>query len=634
MKVKAYIVVLVLALITLTTSCVSREDFFDLANDIINPEIKISYPKSGPGLNFGDVEQYSSKDETITLENSGDIDLIITEIAVTGSAPDKSFFNYSQMPLVVEVGGITTFRVIFKPSALGPKDALITIVNSDSSDDKYSIQVFGFGKQPTGPLISVSLKTNDVSDMNAVDFGSIENGLTSLPARFVIENIGYADLIIRDIFPATNDIHSFIVDDMLTSYTIGAGESSTFDVVFHPLDDDELKSDIVIESNAMNTGNYSIGVNGYGLSSPSTEPDINVIQQGSDPNLLGISGYESFDFGKVYSVNTDTMIFSIQNTGTSQLTVSSISSSKPTIFKEQSLITPAYINEGESVTFEVTFNPGGGPGDEELVAVISIDSDDPDIIEDPYTFEVRGTRTNDNIAKLKVHQDGFYITPDTGIYSFGQKDIDTQTTVSFTLENVGMADLVVDGIDSSNIDNFAITNIPPTVKASESETFEITFKLTEVGVFSSVITIDNSDPDLSSGFVFNVTGGSIYLPKITVYENMDVFEHNTPYKFGSVEVGSTKGPVWFEIKNTGEADLVIDLPILIDVEDSRHFELDTTSIADFVIKKDGSESFYVTFKPDEEGTFHNSSGVAVEFATNDPDRKLFRIRLWGEGTSD
>ena len=635
MKVKAYIVVLVLVLvlITLTTSCISRENFFDLANDIINSEIKISGPGL-KGLNFGDVEQYSSKDETITLENSGDIDLIITEIKITGSAPAEFSVNYSQMPLVVEVGGITTFRVIFKPSVLGSKDALITIVNNDSSDDKYSIPVFGVGKKPTGPVISVSLKNNDVSDMDAVDFGSIENGRTSLPARFVIENIGYSDLIIRDIFPAAEDIHSFIVDDMLTSYTIGAGESSTFDVVFHPVGDDELKSVIVIESNALNTDNYSIGVSGYGFSS--TEPEINVIQQGTDPNLLGISGYESFNFGTVSSVRQDTMIFSVQNTGTYQLTVSSILSSNPAFFQIQSLIPPAYINEGESVTFEVIFSPGIGLEDEELVAVISIDSDDPDIFENPYTFEVRGTRTNDFIAKLKVHQDGFYITPDTGIYSFGQEDIDTQTTVSFTLENVGRAELVVDQIISNNVVNFEITNIPRTVDVGFSETFEITFKLTEVGVFSGVITIDSNDPDLSSGFVFNVTGESTSLPKIKVYAdgNVDEFEHNTPYKFGSVEVGSTKGPVWFEIKNTGEADLVIDLPILIDVEDSRHFELDTTSIADFVIKKDGSESFYVTFKPDEEGTFHNSSGVAVEFATNDPDRKLFRIRLWGEGTSD
>lgn len=625
MKVKKYIVVLALALITLTTSC-TRENFFDLANDIINPEISSS---SGPGLNFEGVELYSSKELTITLGNSGDINLIITEIAVTGSASGEFSVNFSRMPLVVEVGGITTFRVIFKPSVLGPSDALITIVSNDSSDDKYSIPVFGIGKKPSGPVISVSLKKNDVSDMEAVDFGSIEIGRTSLPARFVIENIGYADLIIRDIFPVAGHIPDFNVDDMLTLYTIGAGESSTFDVVFHPVGDDVKSAIVEIESNALNTQYYSIGVSGKGLSSTSPEPDINVIRQGSDPNLMGISGYESFNFGAVYWNSQDTMIFSVQNTGTNQLTVSPILSSKPAFFTTSSLDN-AYINKGESETFEVTFIPGPGTGGEELTAVISIDSDDPDIFEDPYTFEVIGTRTNDPIAKLKVHQDGFYITPDTGIYSFGQEEIDTQTTVSFTLENAGTAELVVDRIISSNKDNFEITNIPLTVDVGFPETFDITFKLTEVGVFSGVITIDSNDPDLSSGFVFNVTGGSIGLPEITVYENGE-FAHNAIYDFGGVAVGSTKGPVSFEIKNTGNADLQID-SIILTGTDILNFSLDPIVTDPVIIAPGVSTLFEITFDPVEPGTFKNQSNV--EITTNAPNRMLFKIRFWGEGTSE
>ena len=449
----------------------------------------------------------------------------------------------------------------------------------------------------------------------------------SLPARFVIENIGYADLIIRDIFPATNAIHSFIVDDMLTSYTIGVGESSTFDVVFHPVGDDELKSVIVIESNALNTDNYSIGVSGYGLSSTSTEPEINVIQQGSDPNLLGISGYESFNFGTVNKASTDTMIFSVQNTGTPQLTVSSPLSSNTAFFIP--LITPAVINEGESVTFEVIFIPGIIPEGEEVVAVISIHSNDPDIFENPYTFEVRGTRTNDPIAKLKVHQDGFYITPDAGIYSFGPEEIGTQTTVSFTLENAGTVDPVDVQITSSNLDNFKITNIPipPTVFFGSPETFEITFEPTEVGVFSGVITIDS--PDLSSGFVFNVTGESISIPEITVYENWEIFAHNAIYDFEGVYRGSAKGPVEFEIKNTGiDVDLDIDMPYLTGT-DSLNFTLELAGI-NLSLAPGVSTSFSVTFIPLVQGQFKNKSSVVI--GSNDPHRKNdFTIRLYGEG---
>ena len=643
MKTKAYIIVLVVVLITITTSCISRENFFDLANDIINPEIKISYPGGGPGLYFGEVELDSSKDMTITVENSGDTDLIITGIEVTGSAYDE--FSVDQVSLVVEVDGITTFKVTFSPSFEGSKDALVTIESNDLSDDKYDIPVIGtaIGSSVSGPVINVSLKNNDVLDLGVIDFGKVENSKKSLPARFTVENSGDADLVIRDIFFDTADFDEFDIDDELTLYTIEAGGSSTFDIVFNPVVDGPKSTTIVIESDALNTQNYSIDVSGNGVLA--SLPDINVVQQGNDPTLLGISGIESFDFGTVDGAlgGFSTGVFIVQNTGMVSLNIINITSSNGAFFYISDPLSVLSFDEGESGTFEVTFDPGSIEPDGPVTAIIRIENDDPDIFERPYTFEVTGTRTKLPVADLKVREgeiieSGPYITPDTGISSLGKVAILTPKPFTFTLENTGTADLFVNPITSSNEGNFMITavaggvpsdNLPLTITSSGgSAEIEITFTPTEMGIFSSVITIDSNDPDLNNGFVFTATGESSNKPEIKVYQGGILFDHNAIYDFGEIPVDSSSSPVEFEIRNEGNAPLLID-PIILTGADSLNFELDLTGTAS-VIAPAASTTFRTIFKPLETGTFKNKSDVVID--SNDPNRKNgFSIQLYGKG---
>jgi hypothetical protein len=211
--------------------------------------------------------------------------------------------------------------------------------------------------------------------------------------------------------------------------------------------------------------------------------------------------------------------------------------------------------------------------------------------------------------------------------------------VTFTLENAGTASLNVSDITSSNIANFEITsvaggdpddNLPLDVNALDYETFVIAFTPTETGSFISEITIVNNDPELSDGFVFSVTGESISLPELTVYESGIVFPHNDKYDFGSVQVGFSSDSVDFEIKNTGTAELQIDSLILTGTA-SLSFELDTTN-TNTSINPGASTFFSITFKPIEEGVFKNKSQILLEIGTNDPSTNPYKIRPWGKGT--
>ena len=92
----------------------SGRNRFSKITGLLSPYISGS--PVGPGLFFGEVEQYQSKNRTITIENRGSIELIITGVAVTGSDSTEFRVDRSGMSSVVEVGGKTSFNVIFNPN--------------------------------------------------------------------------------------------------------------------------------------------------------------------------------------------------------------------------------------------------------------------------------------------------------------------------------------------------------------------------------------------------------------------------------------------------------------------------------------------------------------------------------------
>ncbi len=88
-------------------------------------------------------------DRVFTIQNSGSATLTIGAITLSGAAAsDYTVISLPTSPLTV--GSTTTFAIRFDPSAIGLRDALVSIVNSDLNENPYTFAISGYGLDYTG----------------------------------------------------------------------------------------------------------------------------------------------------------------------------------------------------------------------------------------------------------------------------------------------------------------------------------------------------------------------------------------------------------------------------------------------------------------------------------------------------
>ncbi|MDM8542978.1 choice-of-anchor D domain-containing protein [Desulfococcaceae bacterium HSG9] len=124
------------------------------------PEISLKQDSTdiadGGGYDFGGKVTGTDTDTVFTIENIGSADLTLTTpLTITGA--DAGEFSIQAQPTSpVTAGGGVTFTVRFSPATTGTKSATISIVNNDSDENPYvlNLQSTGtqdFGDAPDGP---------------------------------------------------------------------------------------------------------------------------------------------------------------------------------------------------------------------------------------------------------------------------------------------------------------------------------------------------------------------------------------------------------------------------------------------------------------------------------------------------
>jgi hypothetical protein len=637
MKTKSSILILIATAIVFLTSCISRENFFELSNDMLEADINLMLPGGGSILDFGQVPRFSLEEIPVTVENNGDYKLVISSVTKGGDFPDQFTLDVTSMSSVVGVGESTTFKVGFQPESEGDSYATITIRSNDPDDGTYDIALYGVGtaSSNTGPEISVSFKELPILDLiGSVDFGNVETNESSLPARFTIKNIGDSPLTISDINLNSTGQEDFTLADSETSRIIEAGGSTTFDIIFNPQSHGPKTSTLTIESNAydLSRQTYTFIVTGTG--SPTAVADINVALKNDSIDLLSISGHEAFDFGTVwYSyANPKSNRFVILNAGTAPLEVN-VSLISPIGFSIDISSISSPLAAGEETYFELTLDSGAiGP----VSTSIEIDTNGTDPDEDPYIFDVTGTRSAIQVPDISLIQsdlDYDVIPGGSGVYDFGDVDLSSPPeTIEFTVKNIGGDNLMVGQPVSGNPDEFTVSagSITSPIIPSSSQTFEITFNTADqVGEKSSVITISNDDPDFTEDFFFTVKGTviNIFEPEMDVYQGAKYYVRpNMTYKdFDDIIVNEVSDPVTFTIYNFGDAELVIG-QILFTTGDNEDFFIDL-NLTNFNVPVGESTTFDVYFAPKSTGT--QKAGLTI--SSNDSSEGNFKIRFEGTG---
>jgi hypothetical protein len=373
---------------------------------------------------------------------------------------------------------------------------------------------------------------------------------------------------------------------------------------------------------------FSAGVtfNGTGLSvptAPAPAPEIAVEQP---PGTDLVDGVGSKNFGSVVVGANTSLTFTVTNLGTANLTGLGITIDgvDAALFSVTAPPTAPVIPSG-STTFTVRFAPVS-PGLK--TAALHIANNDSD--ENPFDITLTGTGTAVAAPEIAVEQPpGTDLVDGVGGKDFGLVVVGLNTSLTFTITNLGTANLTglgitIDGVDAAL---FSVTANPTApVIPSGSTTFTVRFAPVSPGLKTAALHIANNDSDENPfDITLTGTGTAVAAPEIAVEQPLGANLADGGSKdFGSVVVGANTS-LTFTITNLGTADLT-GLGITIDGADSAMFSVTANPTAP--VSPSGSTTFTVRFAPASTGV----KTAALHLANNDSDENPFDITLTGTGT--
>jgi len=328
------------------------------------------------------------------------------------------------------------------------------------------------------------------------------------------------------------------------------------------------------------------------------------------------------DFGTVNVGSSVTHTFTIYNTGTGDLTLSTPTLLGPGATANYTISTlpTSPVAPGGFTTFDVTFSPTPNFGPTKN-ATVSITNNDPN--ENPYTFAITGTRP---VPEIDIQGNGISIADGDGSPSFNDGTqwgfVGTGISVdhTFTIYNTGDVDLTLANarITGSTISFSVLTPPAATVAPGGSTIVVIRFSPSALGGAQkdAVFLVDTNDPnedpynfDLQgfrsgAGAEVEVQGnGLIILDGDATPSTTDGTD------FGNVNVGSSATQT-FTIYNYGPDDLTVG-----NFTFTGNFSL--VSAPASTVSSGGSTAFDVQFTPGglgaENGTISFENNDAFNF---------------------
>ena len=379
-------------------------------------------------------------------------------------------------------------------------------------------------------------------------------------------------------------------------------------------------------------------------------PEINI--QGNATTIVDgdttPSTADFTDFGSVAVASSLTRTFTIQNLGTANLNLTNaspyvvISGANAADFSVTAIPSTPIAGSG-STTFNIRFTPSAAGVRNATLTIANNDSD-----ENPYDFAIQGTgfvpAPEINIlGNATTIVDGD-TTPTTADFTdFGSTTVATPITRSFTIQNLGTANLNLTAasprivISGANAADFSVTVIPTTpITASNSTTFTIRFNPATAGVKNATLTIANNDSD-ENPYDFAIRGtGVAPAPEMNILGNGVTIADNdtTPTTaddtdFGSSPVG-TPITKTFTIQNLGSANLNLTAASPRIVISGLHAaDFSVTLIPTTPIAAAGSTTFSIRFNPSLIG----ARFATLTIANNDADENPYNFDITGTGTT-
>jgi hypothetical protein len=270
-------------------------------------------------VSFGNLVVGQSLTKTVTLTNNGTEMLTVSGISVAGAGFTASG---PKLPISLSGGQSTSISAVFKPAA-GDLDTGTITIASNAVGSPAVVTLSGAG-MTTAVLTATP---------NSITFGSVAVG-SEATQTIKLENTGSEPAAISKVaFSGTGVSVSGVSAPMM----LNGGDSTTLTVTYKPTSAATLTGSVSIASNASDPS-IVIGINATATSSTLAATPSSV------------------SFGNVVIGSNTTQTIRLQNIGTSQVTISSLTPSVANV-TISGVTLPANLAPGSSATVTAAYKP-------------------------------------------------------------------------------------------------------------------------------------------------------------------------------------------------------------------------------------------------------------------------------------
>jgi Abnormal spindle-like microcephaly-assoc'd, ASPM-SPD-2-Hydin/HYDIN/CFA65/VesB-like, Ig-like domain/Cep192 domain 4 len=408
---------------------------------------------STTALNFGNVLVNGSGTQAVTLKNSGQTDIQVSQIGVTGGA-----FTTTGLaaPATIAAGQSVALQAKFAPTAAGAVTGAITIT-SDAQTATSTIALNG-----TGVAATYTMSLSPTS----VNFGNVSTG-SSATQNVQLSNTGNSSVTVSQIAASGTGIS---VSGATAPLTIAPAQSVTLAVKFAPTTSGAATGSLAVTNNE--GVNALAAVTGTG------------VQAG-----LSVTP-SSASFGSVVSGNTNSQTIQVKNSGTASLTISQATVTG-TGFSLSGLAIPLTLAPGQSGNFNVQYAPKAAGS---VSGSVSISSNAPN---SPATVALSGT----GVAA------SYTISVNPSSLSFGSVNNGNSTAQGFTVTNTGNSNVAISGVTATGAGYSIVSGAGAvTLSPNQSTSVSVQFAPSVAGTAGGSATILSNATGSNSSVALSGTG--------------------------------------------------------------------------------------------------------------------------------
>jgi Abnormal spindle-like microcephaly-assoc'd, ASPM-SPD-2-Hydin len=513
-------------------------------------------------INFGNVPLGTIATQSVTIGNSGEQSLTISQGSIVGRG-----FSLSGLtsPVTLSSGQSLNVTVTFSPQSAGTATGSISVAGGSEGRHHWSrtnnMSVLTVSLSGTGTSAGLC-----VANPSAVSFGSVLLG-NSQTQSVTLSNSGGASITVSQ---TTTQGSGFSMGGPTLPVTLAAGQSTSFSVTFTPLAVGATNGNIAFASNASNS-TLNVPLSGSGTAPGSLSPT---------PTVL--------NFNSVQTGSNQSLSESVTNTGGSSVTITQAAVTGSG-FTVNGLNLPLILAPSQSSpSFNVVFAPQSAGAVSGALSLTSNGSNPTLSIPLSGTGVMPGT-----------------LTANPSSLSFGNVQIGNNQTLSETVTNVGGASVIISQ-DTVTGSAFSVTGLtfPSTLTSGESITFSVIFTPSSAGSTSASIAIASNASNSTLNVPLSGTGTAAGQLAVTPASSA----------FGNVVVG-TSANLPATLSATGASVTVTSATV-----SSSEFSLSGLSFP-VTIAAGNKIQFTVTFTPQATGA---GSGT-ISFASNASDSPVLSL---------